>query len=146
MPWVTLSPAGGGGALEEGSPDHRYAFRLDLDAEGRAVPEAWRGGADGPWPARRWWPGEGSPLHGDVQHDEDYGWALRFFRRADAASDAPLQVAFDAGARFRPGEVLSVTEPDGTSNAWRVVSVAEAEGAWEDAALVEPRGVEPLTS
>ncbi len=120
MPRITLSPAQGGG-LPEGSPEHRYEFDLTLDHQGMAQPEAWVE-ESWPWRAQRLWPGEGA-LNGDVQYDEDYGWALRFFGRAGDAPDAPLQAFFRTNTRFRPGEIVSLTEADGREHPWRVVSV-----------------------
>ena len=119
MPRVILSPAGGGG-LPEGSPDYRYEFDLELDHDRTPRVAAWTEDS-WPWFARRVWNGEAT--EGDVQYDEDSGWAMRFFPRAEHAPDAPLQSHFRNGARFRPGEIVSVSEADGRDYAWRVVSV-----------------------
>ncbi|MFT8244053.1 hypothetical protein [Roseomonas sp. BN140053] len=121
MAWVTLSPSGGPG-LPEGSPEHRYEICLTLDPHGQPSADAWL--ADGePWPARRYWPGEGL-IEGDVQYDPDLGWALRFFQRPDRAIDAPLHAMIRGNVRWRPGENVTIAEPDGQENAWRVVNVA----------------------
>lgn len=121
MAWIILSPSGGPG-LPEGSPQHRYELSIALDAQGMPSAESWEADT-APWPARRLWPGEGL-MEGDVQYDPDLGWALRFFRGGDRADDAPLHAVMQGQMRFRPGENVTIAEPDGQENAWRVVSVA----------------------
>ena len=121
MPWIILSPSGGSG-LPEGSPEHRYEMELSLDGQGQPSAAAWL--ADpAPWKARRIWPRDGL-MEGDVQYDPDLGWALRFFRRDDSAADAPLHAVIRGKGRLRPGENVTIAEPDGKENSWRVVSVA----------------------
>ncbi|MBI0534440.1 hypothetical protein D9599_02510 [Roseomonas sp. KE2513] len=120
MPLVVLSPSGGTG-LPEGSPQYRYEVRLSLDPQGYPDPKAWY--ADpAPWPARRFWPDQGL-MDGDVIYDEDSGWALRFFRRDDSPIDAPIQAVIRGSGPCRPGENLTITEPDGRDFAWRIVGV-----------------------
>ncbi|MBP0444416.1 hypothetical protein J8J14_06450 [Roseomonas sp. SSH11] len=120
MPLVVLSPSGGGG-LPEGSPEHRYEVTLTLDHQGFPDPNAWREDA-AMWPARRFWPGQGL-MDGDVLYDPDMGWALRFFRRDDNPVDAPLQAVIRGRAPCRPGETVTISEPDGSEYAWRIVGV-----------------------
>ena len=120
MPLLLLSPSGGTG-LPEGSPDHRYEIRLALDARGFPDSAAWMADQDS-WPAKRFWPGEGL-MEGDVLYDPDDGWALRFFRRDDSPVDAPLQAMIRGVAPCRPGENVTITEPDGREYAWRIVGV-----------------------
>ena len=121
MPWIILSPSGGPG-LPEGSPEHRYELKLLLDAQGQPSAEAWLADPE-PWPARRFWPRDGL-MEGDVQYDPDLGWALRFFRQGDAAADAPLHAMIRGNIRLRPGENITLVEPDGQENAWRIVGIA----------------------
>ena len=121
MPWIILSPSGGSG-LPEGSPEHRYELQLSLDGQGQPSETAWLADAQ-PWQARRIWPGDGF-MEGDVQYDPDLGWALRFFRQGENAADAPLHAMIRGNVRLRPGENVTIMEPDGGENAWRVVSVA----------------------
>ncbi|MFC0410018.1 hypothetical protein [Roseomonas elaeocarpi] len=121
MALVILSPSGGPG-LPEGSPEHRYEINLTLDGGGLPSAEAWQ--ADpAPWLARRIWPGDGLS-EGDVQYDPDLGWTLRFFRQPGAADDAPLHAMIQGHLRLRPGEHVTIVEPDGRSNSWRVVGVS----------------------
>jgi hypothetical protein len=117
---VTLAMVAGPG-FPEGSPGHRYEIELALDAAGRPDAAAWA--ADpAPWRARRIAPGAG-PLQGDVQHDPDHGWSIRFFGAAADGPDAP-ETQFDTGAEpVRPGEYVSVVEPDGAAFTYRVVAV-----------------------
>lgn len=122
MPLIMLSPSAGTG-LPEGSPEHRYEVELCLDPQGFPDLQAW---LDDPhsWIARRWWPGEGL-MDGDVIHDDDSGWALRFFRRNDNPVDAPIHSVLRRTAPCRPGEVVTIAEPDGREHSWRIVGVED---------------------
>jgi hypothetical protein len=120
MPLVVLSPSGGTG-LPEGSPEYRYEVQLTLDPQGFPDPQAWHSDPNS-WVARRFWPGQGL-MDGDVVYDPDMGWALRFFRRDDSPVDAPIQAVIRSGAPCRPGENVTITEPDGQEYAWRIVGV-----------------------
>ena len=117
---VLLALAAGPG-FPEGSPDHRYEVTLVRDAAGRPDIEAWS--ADqAPWPARRIAPGT-APAEGDVQHDPDHGWSVRLFGLSGEGPDAP-ETRLDFGSEpVRPGEYVTVTEPDGSAFAYRVVGV-----------------------
>jgi hypothetical protein len=102
-----------------GDSDHRIVFSVALDAQGQPDGAAWL--ADpAPWPARRDGPGQ-SALAGDVVHDED-GWSLRFYRDPAAAPDAPVHRLLHRGAP-RPGEMLTIRDPEGVETAWRVVGI-----------------------
>ena len=115
---VTLAMAWGPGA-PQGNQRHHIVFTAALDAQGCLEQAAWL--ADpAPWPARLERP-ETPPRQGDVTHDED-GWGLRFFDDATAAADAPLHRLVHAGP-LRPGEVLTIRDPEGAEAAWRVVGV-----------------------
>jgi hypothetical protein len=117
---ITLALASGPG-FPEGSPEHRYEIDLVLDAAGRPDAVAWRDDGE-PWRARRIAPGA-DPVQGDVQHDPDHGWSIRFFGAAAEGPDAP-ETQFDTGHEpVRPGEYVMVTEPDGTAFTYRVVAV-----------------------
>lgn len=117
---VTLALAAGPG-FPEGSPEHRYEIELALDAGGRPDAAAWAADPE-PWRARRIRP-DAAPLHGDVQHDPDHGWSIRFFEAAADGPDAP-ESRFDCGPDpVRPGEHVTVTEPDGTAFDYRVVGI-----------------------
>ncbi|UFN48869.1 hypothetical protein LPC08_23180 [Roseomonas sp. OT10] len=121
MTRIILSPSGGPG-LPEGSPEHRYELELVLDGQGLPSAEAWLGDTN-PWPARRQWPGQGV-MEGDVQYDPDLGWALRFFHPSDRADDAPLHAVMQVRTWLRPGENVTIVEPNGKEHGWRVVSIA----------------------
>lgn len=118
---VILALAAGPG-FPEGSPEHRYEIALALDGTGRPDVAAWL--ADpAPWRARRLLPGSAA-VAGDVQHDPDHGWSVRFFGTASEGPDAP-EARLDFGPDpVRPGEHVTVTEPDGTTFTYRVVGVA----------------------
>ena len=118
---ILLALAAGPG-FPEGSPGHRYEIELALDAAGRPDAAAWAADPE-PWRARRIAPGEPA-LQGDVQHEPDHGWSIRFFGAATEGPDAP-ETRFETGSEpVRPGEHVTVTEPDGTQYAYRVVGVA----------------------
>ena len=116
---VTLAMAPGPG-FPEGSPEHRYVLCLALDGDARPDAAAWTADTD-PWPAMRIRPGE-TDMRGDVQHDPDSGWSLRFFNQADDRSDAPT-TGLIVHEGLRPGAYLSVNEPEGEARAFRVVGV-----------------------
>jgi hypothetical protein len=117
---VTLALAAGPG-FPDGCVDHRYEIDLALDAAGHPDGAAWAADPE-PWRARRFAP-DAAPVQGDVQHDPDHGWSIRFYRSAAEGPDAP-----EAGIAFgtepvRPGEYVTVAEPDGGEWTYRVVAV-----------------------
>jgi hypothetical protein len=117
---VTLALAAGPG-FPDGSTEHRYAIDLALDAGGHPDPAAWTADPE-PWRAERVTPGA-EPVQGDVQHEPDHGWSIRFFGAAAEGPDAP-EARFDCGPDpVRPGEYVTVTEPDGSEWTYRVVAV-----------------------
>jgi len=110
-----------GPGFPDGSPEHRYEITLALDATGRPDGQAWAAHQE-PWRARRIMPGT-APVEGDVQFDPDNGWSIRFFGAAAEGPDAP-ETRFDCGPEpVRPGEYVTVTEPDGAAFTYRVVAV-----------------------
>jgi hypothetical protein len=118
---VILALAAGPG-FPDGSPEHRYEIDLALDPAGRPDAAAWAADPQ-PWRARRILP-DAAPEPGDVQYEPDHGWSIRFFGRAAEGPDAP-ETRFDCGPDpVRPGEHVTVTEPDGAEFAYRVVGVA----------------------
>ncbi|CAH0223738.1 hypothetical protein [Roseomonas sp. CECT 9278] len=117
---ITLVLAAGPGSAD-GHPARRYEIDLALDAAGRPDAAAWAADPR-PWRARRIDPGA-EPLQGDVQHDPDHGWSIRFFGTASEGPDAP-ETHFDCGPDpVRPGEYATVVEPDGAAFSYRVVAV-----------------------
>jgi hypothetical protein len=107
-------------AAPDGHAAHRITFGMALDAHGGPDAEAWL--ADpGPWPARREQEG-GASLAGDVAHDEE-GWSLRFWPEGTPAPEAPLHRILGGPGWLRPGEVVTIREPNGAEAAWRVVAV-----------------------
>lgn len=120
MPLVTLVMANGPG-LPQGSADHRYELDVALTPGEHLDADAWRTSA-APWPATRTWPGE-PPRTGDVQWDEDTGWSLRFFPGDGERVDAPLHSLITNAGQLRPGEYVTIQEPDGGEYGYRVVGV-----------------------
>lgn len=119
MPKVTLVLAAGPG-FPNGSPNRRYELEVTLDPTGHLDAAAWREDPK-PWPARREWPGE-APRAGDVQHEPETGWSLRFFPGPGEAGDAPLHAVIRGAALMRPGEYLTIREPSGVEYSYRIVS------------------------
>lgn len=117
MPRVTLVLAGGPG-FPSGSQEHRYEAELALDPQGHPDPRAWHEDPN-PWPARRFRPGE-PPRSGDVQHDGETGWSLRF---DSTAASRELSEPLLVGGPLRPGEYVTVRAEDGRDFSYRVVSV-----------------------
>lgn len=115
---VTLMRAWEPGA--EGAEGERIEFAVALDGNGMPDLQAWLGDPS-PWPASRHLPGR-PPLHGDVAHDED-GWQLRFYPGAIGDPDLPVHRLCHLGSGLRPGEVLTLRDPNGREAAWRVVGV-----------------------
>ncbi|MBR0671621.1 hypothetical protein [Neoroseomonas soli] len=120
MATVILALAAGPG-FADGSPGHRYEIELSLDPGGRPDAAAWLADSN-PWRARRIVP-EAAPVQGDVQYDPDHGWSIRFYGASAEGPDAP-ETRFDCGPDpVRPGEYVTVTEPDGREYTYRVVGV-----------------------
>ena len=120
MAKVTLVLASGPG-FPHGDPENRYEIEVTLDSTGRLDPEAWFADPN-PWPARRHWRGEW-PHDGDVQLDEETGaWSLRFFPKPGEAGEAPPHEVIRTNMPMRPGEYLTIREPDGKEFAYRIVS------------------------
>ncbi|WP_135467666.1 hypothetical protein [Crenalkalicoccus roseus] len=118
MPRITLVLASGPG-FPAGSAEHRYELEATLDAGGHLDAAAWQADPQ-PWPARRLRPGE-APREGDVQHDPETGWSLRF--PPDEAG-AELTEALLSPGVLRPGEYVTICTPGGVEYGYRVVSVA----------------------
>ena len=118
MPTVTLVLSAGPG-FPAGSEGHRYELDVALDAAGHLDVAAWHADPN-PWPARRFRPG--APMRtGDVQHDAETGWSLRF----DSTAECPeLTEPLVSAGVLRPGEYLTLRDEDGRDYAYRVVSVA----------------------
>jgi hypothetical protein len=116
---VTLVKAWEPGAA--GAEGDSIEFAIALDAAGMPDVEAWLQDAD-IWPVTRR-RGGATPQQGDVLHDED-GWQLRFFPDADGDPDMPVHRIRHIGGGLRPGEVLTLRDPEGRESAWRVVGVA----------------------
>ena len=121
MPMVTLVVAAGPG-FPQGSPIHRYEITTELTPGGHLDAAAWLAGP-APWPARRIWPG--APARdGDVHYDADTeSWSIRLFPAEAAAGDAPLHARIHNAGQMRPGEYVTIREPEGAEFSYRVVSV-----------------------
>ncbi len=117
MPTVTLVLASGPG-FPAGSEGHRYEFEALLDGNGQPDAEAWHRDPQ-PWPARRFRPGE-AMRGGDVQHDAETGWSLRFDSTAEGRElNEPLLVT----GPLRPGDYVTLRAEDGRDYSYRVVGV-----------------------
>ena len=120
MPLVTLVMANGPG-FPQGSAAHRYELDVALTPGGYLDDEAWR--ADPRiWPATRAWPG-GPPRQGDVQWDDETGWSLSIYPADGQQVDAPRHALMRHVGQLRPGEYVTLREPEGIEYSYRVVSV-----------------------
>ncbi|MBK1660353.1 hypothetical protein [Paracraurococcus ruber] len=117
MPKVTLVVANGPG-FPSGSPDRRYEIEVALTPGGHLDVQA-RQDASSPWPARRIWPGAPSQ-EGDILYDTDTeSWAIRL----GAAGESPPQAMISHAGQLRPGEYVTIREPDGVEYSYRVVGI-----------------------
>ncbi|MDO9712130.1 hypothetical protein [Paracraurococcus lichenis] len=121
MPLVTLVVAAGPG-VPQGDPGRRYELSVALTPGGQLDAEAWQAGP-APWSARRTWPGL-PPQQGDMLFDPDTGcWSIRL-PAPGPTSDAPLHAEIRNAGQLRPGEYVTIQEPDGGEFSYRVVAVA----------------------
>lgn len=105
----------------EGSPAHGYEFTAPLDAEGHLDREAWREYRQ-VCTVRRFWRGEDDEV-GLLLHGRGNRWVFSY---APGEEDDEPIFRFDSHV-FRPGEYLSITEHDGVTRPFRVVSVRPAD-------------------
>lgn len=105
-----------------GSAEHRYELRLQLDPASRLNAELWYNDPE-KWPVTRYWPGC-PPREGTVQHDQEGGWSLHFDPRPELPGDPSLHCPIRTTPFMRPGEYLTVLEPDMKEYSYRIVSVA----------------------
>ena len=117
---VSLVLASGPG-FPEGSAAHRYEVSLLLAGDGRLSDQLWYDDP-APWPAQRCWPGEAS-REGSVQHDKEAGWSLHFDARPDIPGDRSLHCPLRTTPFIRPGEYITLLEPDGQEYGYRIVNV-----------------------
>lgn len=103
----------------QGSAAHGYEFTAPLDEDGHLDMETWKSyrQACTVW---RFWGGEPDE-HGQLIHGRG-GWAFSY--EIGDADDEPI-FKFDRHV-FRQGEYVSITEHDGVTRPFRVVSVRSA--------------------
>jgi hypothetical protein len=99
-----------------GSANHGYEFVAPLDAAGHLDGEGWRKYANA-CTCRRFWPGE-DDQHGTLMHKRGR-WVFSYELGDD---DDDTIFKFDRH-NFVVGEYVSVTEHDGTTHPFKVVSV-----------------------
>jgi hypothetical protein len=114
---VTLVLANGPG-LPDGSEAHRVVFDAVLDAEDQLDATAWHAAAS-PWPAQRLWPDE-PPRQGEVQHDAETGWSLRF---GSTPAGRELSEPIRISGAIRPGQYVTLIGEGGRDWSYRVVSL-----------------------
>lgn len=101
----------------EGSPDHGYELVAPLDVDGHLDIDEWRS-ATKDCRVRRFWLGEDDEI-GHLVHTRHRAWAFSYAPGED--DDEPV---FRLERHlFRIGEYVSVTEHDGVTRPFRVVSV-----------------------
>jgi hypothetical protein len=102
----------------EGSPACGYEMVLPLDKDGRLDADEWRANRHA-CTVRRFWERE-KDEHGVLVHTRHHTWAFSYAPGDD--DDEPL-FRLDSH-RLLPREYVSVTEHDGVTRPFRVVSVA----------------------
>lgn len=115
---VTLVLAAGPG-FPGGSEAHRYEFDAVLDAQDQPDAATWRTDPR-PWRARREFPGEPA-REGDVQHDVETGWSLRF---DSTSAGRELSEPLRTSGPLRPGAYVTLIGEDGRDWSYRVVNIA----------------------
>ena len=100
----------------QGSPSRVYLVRLPLDAEGR-IDEAVRVLEPAMATVRRFWPNQ-PDMSGYVVRTPD-GWAFSY---APGEEDDERLFHLETHA-IKPGEYLTLTEPDGSRLPFRVASI-----------------------
>ncbi|MFZ5789745.1 MAG: hypothetical protein ACOY3L_03505 [Pseudomonadota bacterium] len=102
----------------EGSADHRYEFTAPLDPRGHIDLEGWKANRSR-CTVRRFWGGEES--RGHLVYRRDRQWAFHYNPDEPVEEEEP-GYRFESHA-FRPGEYVSITEADGVTRTFKVVSV-----------------------
>jgi len=105
----------------EGSSAHGYEFTAPLDADGHLDRDGWREYRQ-VCTVRRFWRGEEDEV-GLLLHDRGGRWVFSY---APGEEDDEPIFRFDKHV-FRPGEYVSVTEHDGVTRPFRVISVRPAD-------------------
>lgn len=101
----------------EGAPDCGYEFTAPLDADGKLDAAAWKDNR-ARCTVRRFWRGEKAE-HGYLVHARGGNWMFSYREGED--DDEPI-FRFDRHL-MKPGEYVSITEHDGVTRPFRVVSV-----------------------
>ncbi|MGB8275505.1 MAG: hypothetical protein WCF16_09595 [Alphaproteobacteria bacterium] len=101
----------------DGSRNHGYEFVAPLDEQGRLDVEEWRRHRR-KCTVRRFWEGEDDE-EGFLVHTKNRVWAFSYAPGED--DDEPI-FRFDTHT-FKEGEYVSVTEHDGVSRTFKVISV-----------------------
>ena len=120
MAKLSLVLASGPG-FPEGDADQRYELEVTLNDQRQLDAAAWAADTS-PWAACRLRPGQ-PDLCGDIQHDPDTGWSLRFFPPDADPADAPLYGVLRPAGDIRPGEYVTIGEPGGAEFAYRIVNL-----------------------
>jgi hypothetical protein len=113
MQQISLRLASGPG-LPEGDPFWGLELTAVLTPEAQIDAIAWELDPE-PWPARRFWP-DRDDWHGELIRAAD-AWALR----AKQDDNEPLWLL--EGKLFRPGEYVTIRQPDGEEWVFRTVGV-----------------------
>jgi len=103
----------------DGSNEHGYEFVAPLTADGHIDVDAWRE-QRGACRVRRFWQGD-PEQHGHLVHTRQRTWAFHYDLEGEPAEDEP-GYRFDAHV-FKQNEYVSITEHDGVTRPFKVVSV-----------------------
>jgi hypothetical protein len=103
----------------EGDPRHGYEFSAPLDPGGRIDATAWKSQRQF-CTVRRFSPG-GDDEYGHLVHGPGRRWSFHYDIASEPQEDEP-GYRFESHV-FKPGEYVSLTEKDGETRTFRVVSL-----------------------
>ncbi len=109
----------------EGSARHGYTIVAPLDAAGRIDLNAWQAHRGACFVHRFW--GDEPPQRGLLVHKAGGAGGATWRFDYDATSDDDDEAGYRFGDHaFKPGEYVSVRDPEGEMHTFRVVSVVPA--------------------
>jgi hypothetical protein len=109
----------------EGSIRHGYDFVAPLDGEGKIDPAAWRSHRNACVVHRFW--GDAPERRGQLVHRPGGNAGATWGFDYDASTHADDEAGFRFGEHlFRPGEYVSIRDPDGELETFRIVHVGPA--------------------
>jgi hypothetical protein len=103
----------------EGDPLHGYEFSAPLDGQGHIDADQWK--AQRQFCTVRRFTSDGVDEFGHLLHGPGKRWSFHYDIGTEPTEDEP-GYRFESHA-FKPGEYVSITEQDGVTRTFKVVSV-----------------------